>query len=615
MITLSSKQSIRKIVSLYVILSYTHLVLKDSQNSKVFRVTRQRPSYSSSKEFKYKQGNHNENNEKEMGEGDKKDLSCREKVESIDMSLEEPNLDRIVRKFYKWGFILNLLTFMRCLMINLLDFNTFESYKKWDCFLLGRLSLAARIADISKVIALLDFGFALFLRIYLLLSRSLIRLDCVEFLRRFSIDELLLREVKDEDNYLEQPEHQAVARANKKSGLLVYYSKSNYNDSMSIRISDERVIEEYYESVLYYSNLLAVKDKNEESHHVRRFLLRPNRTAECWMIMCRFTVIYFVLGIITAFTFTIPMSRLSLPLIMTRRGFELNYANCVEYITGSKAANYSDIYEANYEATSITNSRDLRRTSQLNIPFENIVPLNEYHFARIAFDLFENYFSLMDSTLLFMAITYLAHLIFIDTYLYLSAIERRLNHLIARLNQLDSSNRLSFNHLTEHNDRGDQFVSSRREPGDHRCCDDFDCTTIADIQTIIVDYFAQVARYNPYISMFIGFIICQWFVYTCLIVAAAYLQTATMIGRFELYIGGLLSFSYFALHIYMFGYLKIYGRRIYLLTTKIVALDEKISTTKRRWTHIMRFFSPDPLYCYAMFRKVEVSWTLALKVG
>lgn len=320
-----------------------------------------------------------------------------------------------------------------------------------------------------------------------------------------------------------------------------------------------------------------------------RFSLRPNRCARHWFLLMRATTIFYILFWTCCVCFYCVAAYLTANFILTKRGFEQNYPYCVMWIRSlDSPSDYSNIYRP-----PINESMPADTTYYL--PWTDYNELTSYHLSRYVVEIFDSHLILYDSAAACCACIHLLLVLVADIMIYAIELKHKLKNLISKL-------------------RHPSLIDLSGGCG--RVTGIFTAATFDEflyIQTILEDYFAQLAEYNRYVEFFSIVSFGLWGTFTTL-VSVAMVRTLDMASRILFASWVALAAVAFLTILVMISLVSALGYEIYSLTTTVISLDNGQYEIRRRWPSILLHFI-EHTYCFNIFGGSEISLSLSLKVS
>jgi len=573
-----------------------------------------------------------------------------EKLETVS------SLARFVHNFAVSVYTLSTL---KNLLVILVNMDYFVEYLHIDCFLVGRLRQVGRVTFLGPWFNLI------FCIIFLT-----IRLGSIRFGReyKFHMLEFILYDrnylVEMDGKYrLHQSRQNEVLRSirRQQSSLKLFSSRGYQALSSSIGASFLRPnvrksdlvkfgsrpnsAEKDFtlDPVLYISNQLQFVDdrpsmsmNNKECVPKIDWIRRPNRGVASWDQMQLTTVSFAIIGALFVTNALVLVPLIFGGAIMTNLGFEMAYPGCCKHLKRVQAGqdlssgqflswiyipSRSNIYDK-FDARHHLN-RSTKLASEMHIddlppfiPLTMEMQINSWFFwVRILFDFFEQYFWVIDFQLMFVCQTYIIYAISLDVMQNVRSIESDLRNLIVKL-EIIRGRRTSSSFSPR---EVFQLLDSRSlEPGylDSGESDEFKNPLILEvirIQTILSDHFDKIKNYSNYISFYIIIILSMFFA-SLFLISFWISRIRSLQVEQEFIIMQISGCVYLIILTAGMAMTRSVNLELYPLIANVMALDPSISFTKMRWTSIMKYYYPEPMYCFTLLRTSEISWLFILKV-
>lgn len=499
----------------------------------------------------------------------------------MDQKSRLPKFGRWLDLYYCFVISFFILLFFHHLTIVLLNFDLFSSLRYLDCYLPGRFLIHGRVAGGSKFIALILCLYQIAGRVNFYMMKPNYEMYCIEFML-FNYNEVLMWEIRLANN------------------------ANNYK-IVAVNSLNNVEFDDYYNSIVGF--------KNEFSDvGSQKLILRPNRTVKSWKTLTDFSFLFIAVCLL-AFIFILPfVFYLLTPIIMTRHGFELNYPNCVDWIKNQiEPLDYKDIYvfrgsRLENKSTVLTNSN----SNPLFLPFIDFQPFSFYNVVRTCIDLLINLICWLDIFLTLSTQLYFILIALVDIVTYAHELRKSLKKLVLELEKARTAPRQNFNQdLNEATKRRYSSIGGNR--WQTTACH---LSEVTENQALILDYFLSINKYNVFISFMAAFSILFWLIYTasfcfCFMLPSTKGQQTNSTEFLVLF--GLATF-FVLLIIGSAAIVRTASRNIYTLAATAMVLDQNYLTTKRRWSSILKFFFPTPLFCFRLFKDSEISWLFCLKV-
>lgn len=444
------------------------------------------------------------------------------------------------------------LNFLKNTLLVLLNLDFFRPLRWLDCFLLGRLYVDGPSALVAKYFSMTSDAFVILRVVLALCARVRFVMRPIEFVLA-DYNQVLLRE--------------AIGDRKSQAGLV-----QDDDDEPPPCASED--------------DLFLFENPSDRSTRA----LRPNRTARCWLELHRFCRIYFC-SISLLLILAAPTGLIIYGSLLSQRGFELSYGNCIDYITRSRlAANGSHLLPSLYERIYVpSKSLEQLALERRQVPVVLLADWADradftsgYHLLRLLFDLIETSLTIVVASLSLVFDTWMALVHVVDLRRYLAEIEKELQSCLLWQRRC--------NHLTPRK--------------------------ISNLQALLMDYFRTLGLYNLYVSFFTLFILSIWIALTivsCLLMLNPRGTTADV--KYEVSIVALILSLYFVTVVGSFAATRNRMRRIYSLLASNMALDRNTRVTKDGWIMFLKYFYPVPLHCFSILGSIEISWLLCLKVS
>lgn len=511
------------------------------------------------------------------------------------------NIEPFSRRLYRTLLWLHLLLLVKYVLIEVLAHSGLLDNVRWiDCFMLGRFRFVGRTNKISGWMAI--WALVTFLCMQSVNAAQLstkFRFHFIEFLWHNLRDVLRFEAYGPTRNRLIASGDQTMAPQEQ----CVPSAADNFNPLFHIR--------------------------TERGH----IILRPNRSAECWLKMDQLNRALFF-GLATSFlvwcallTFAIGGS------IFTGTGFELAYSSCARWLRDQQKvdkAAFAYIYRT-----------PLRLADEL--PFEKLPTVisielpaaTAYNLVRIVVDLAENYLIYVEFTWAVWSTFYLVICSSIDVINNAEQIKPMLSAAINRFNGQRSVKITPLSVVpTAFNKRKQaKLRKTKRQPsnlsrppetpsveaeGEQRLA-----IVVEHLQAVLVDHFELIRSYNTFVSYILNLPIGCWISYTLIIcIWMSRIKHLTLETEFKMaQIGALFcTFSVMSSAVIV----RSHNRALYPLIASLMALDDlevqkfpssMNSITKYRWITIMKYYAPKPTFCFTLFNSTQVSWLFCLKVS
>lgn len=132
-------------------------------------------------------------------------------------------------------------------------------------------------------------------------------------------------------------------------------------------------------------------------------------------------------------------------------------------------------------------------------------------------------------------------------------------------------------------------------------------------QSVLVDYFALVNRYNVYARCHVACSIFMWVAYSVSIWGWTFsLASLSELAGWYLIQGVATVLIIFVVG--MFSLVKVCSLKLHAEMATAMALDLN-KATKLRWMAILEYYFPKPAYCLTISESTEISWLFCFQVG
>lgn len=494
-------------------------------------------------------------------------------------------LEKVTRCAEWHHFILISLYVFSCVKyipMILVRLNMFEQFYGWDCFLVGRFTFIGRSSKVSPYLAVALYGMFIFYRTQMAYFKpgGPFRFYALEFLL-YNYDDLIEDELQVERRTFAQEDQQRWPARDVK-----LHFNYKYIDTRPQGPSRRR-----FDRFLYLENPFPM-GKNDQ------FILRPNRTANSWLVMAKFTKISFYLGIFGTIGWLLLVYMLLAGHWLTRMGFELNYCSCVAWLRQQQHQSHNPDYLSSIHRTNKTLAYEIEIDKlPFFVPLSDFVELSLYSVVRIFFDLLENHLWYLDFWLFFMAFSYNNFLTCIDLTINVHEIKKKLTELISQMRDktrnLNKTEAISANILT-----GSYHLE--RE--------------VCRIQAIILDHLVMVRGYNSYMSFHLFLCVYVWFQHTSIVCIWMGMSKSKAV-ELEFAVAEMVTFVILLSLLSGPAIFRSLSNDLHGLICDAMALDDQVTMSKRRWTLIIQYFYPRSSHCFTMFDSIELSWLFCLKVS
>lgn len=543
-------------------------------------------------------------------------------------------LKRIASKTFNIYISLFSIQLFRYILIEVMALELFQDYQLIDCFNLGRFRFVGRTNKISGRIVLVFIATLMFYRLITFKLVPEFRFQAIEFLL-YDYETVVAHDIESRANERRvQARSRARDRAHLKPARLS--SHAMFIEPPPAGEADEPPFEpdvSFYLRVAHDDSF----DDNKSTAARESWILRPNRTAVCWRQLAFYTECVCYGALVFAIAWTVLIYHVVSGSIFTELGYQLSYPSCVSWLQRRQLAAGANLNKTSYKQIYVAPALLAHQMNIADIPVRIslrnrlLLVSGPYHGTRVILDLLENQFWYTDFVLI---MTGLVHLIFIasfDVVLNAKEIKRRLCTIVSRLADFHETNRRPQSFVARLNGRPDgrpvgvneRFAYRRyyqselpnfaRRSLDHRKWDEFG-VEISNIQTILADHFKLMRAYNKFISFAFGFILSAWLLYT--------LNLSFWVGsiknrdlEFEFLVSEVTATFFTVILLSGAAISRSLNYQLYSLIVRAMALDDESSATKMRWTILMKYFSPRPLYCFTLMGSTEISWFFCIQVS
>lgn len=468
-----------------------------------------------------------------------------------------PNMNSYMKVYISFLTFLFYLMMSKYIVISALDLHSLTAYRWLDCILLGRNTVTARIASHSKYYTLSFIVTILMWRAFIVGAGNDIKLDVIEFLL---CDPKLV--------------YKSEIRSMKSDGIYHSFKCPVHESQLASSGTQKREVE--YESLQFMRNQL--------SRNCFQFILKPNRTVRCLFRYYKLTIIYFGCGIILLILVAIAVTYLSLPMFITKRGFELNYFHCVDWI--EKQPNGRQTFEFIFQPRQ-NPSNNL--TLLYFLPYVDYVSFNWFHLTRIGFDAADFILVWVSVAIYIITCNFIVVLIVLDCFIYSEFIKQKLREKIANI---INTNKLLIGELEPVQESGSEILR---------------------LQSMLVDYFSTINRYNPFASFYSFFFFIVLSLNYVDFFFLNYMQVE-MVNSIEMVVLLATATIIIILIASTFALVRKISYNLYQSIATLMALDGQRSSSKLRWMTILNFYCPKSRCCFRI-HNTEISWLLSFKVS
>lgn len=524
-----------------------------------------------------------------------------------------PDYDRIAFVYHIFSITFLSILVTKYIIAMALEHSNLSEYYYIDCYLIGRIAFTGSMLSATKYWFFSTIVQQLIWEAAMIIFKPKIKIDCLEFVLT-NLSKIVAWEAREDELF--------ARRYSRNSVHLNFDDMSIIDFRRMSRLSDI----DYYNHDADFSNPSSRFTHEEPSIHTSIshlkvhylhhgtdvFLLRPNRTAQVWMLYQRYSFYFFAFFLTSMSFWTLITMNLAIHGSATRRGFELTNNLCVEWIislnrtSNSISSKYDHIYVPHDDYP--LNAPVISSV----IPLENLLVNSLYHKLRIALTVFESSFIIFNGSLQFFFQLYTCFIMVADSVIHIRHCKRKLKRYIQSISwRLDGNNSefLSMNVVQNtqlSSDIGDDISTSSI------CRID----KVMQLQALVYDLFYQMDRNNGFISIFMPHLLMTW-LYTG--ATSCFLQlTPTFSGQtgmvlecfsFWLYCGVFVVIVLCAISI-----VESYSRELYKYIATAMTYDYSIFTTKLNWVVLMSQYYPIPYYCYKLLGKTSISFVFILQV-
>lgn len=539
-------------------------------------------------------------------------------------------LEVYLKYCHKFTFYYNWYLLMKHLIAWLQRFESFASLNFLDCFLLGRFVVNGRVIQVANTCACYLIVIQLFW-IYLLRSMKFeLRLPAVEFLLKTP------EEVHSWNRCLRGRSLREFSINRKRSKPL----KADHGDC-----------ERLHSSIFEYRNPFAMLKRGQDSWTCK---LRPNRTPKSWLYLARAVFRYNMVFVPSMIVVIIVFLRMITPIMVTQKGFELNYKPCIRWLTSDSSLHHSNgtsqmdpiksvLYElvapsqnsTNWPIVSLSkpNSPLNQRRSRFEnetidefwMPYVNLVTFNWYHLVRMCWDLFDTVMIYFQIALTMSSMGLIAVILIEDLVYHGLHLNKSLKHQIKILRSREMFHQINRDSIYANSSlvrlqsdtifmKGlDRAQASSSSPlsftGDPKMLS----SSSIDIQAQVADIFSNLHNYNRYIQYQTLFLVTLWLSYSALVTSWMFIPGNDS-PKLEWYIVHCFATSYLFIVLARFAEVKRCSRQMYKLISTAMALDDDYKFSKLTWMSLLQFYSPIPLHCFTFITKIELDILFGLKL-
>lgn len=577
-------------------------------------------------------------------------------------------LDSIIRFAQAHHYLLlsvYIVDGLKNIVIIILGIDYFSDYHLLDCFILGRFRYIGRTSKIGSWLLLIVANNFILSRAYMYYFAKDNRFYFFEFLL---YDRVYVERMDKQERQFDVKRKSLIGRIR---------HRSNSNEFQTINMNDSlksyQIHNKTNDSSLQGYSMTSSASVNQEQTNLDSFFfvrnqytdhnhspewnwfLRPNRSLKCWRKLSRINLFAFLMAINQFMLTVLFMIFVIGGQIVSHLGYQLSYSHCAGYLNNVQARQISEW------AGQIKNTSDLdynwiyvpsqsnifglvngTRTNILadqiemdNLPF--VIPwvfssqwTSAYGFMRVLFDFLNNFLWYNDFTTFLISQSYIVFGSSTDIIMNVIEIREQLKSIIQRLRErhLRDSFQSSMFRST-HRDRktsniidSSHFVLPPRtdisDSVEHELVgqqnDQMIILDMIRVQTLLVDHFEKIRGYSLYISFYIVLIVSLFFQQ---FFGISYWMTtikSRAVER-EFILTETVSCALATVLLSGMAITRSYNYKLYSLVTSAMALDEFTANTKTRWMLILKFFYPEPMYCFNFLRSTEISWLFILNIA
>lgn len=511
------------------------------------------------------------------------------------ISKDVAKASRRFRYYFIITALLQLMFILKDFAIIILKYLPESSpYRLIDCFLLGRLIVTGTFTQVSQRFGLHVNCFQFIWSIQNLYLRPPIRLDCLEFLL-YNSDQVEAIEFECCSNVgpIGRPDDtwQSVSLNNSPVRVTKSYQRSR---SGAIK----------YPVFQYREETVSLTGDVTDSVRFRK-----NRSLESWSKLMQSTISFFRLFMLTAVACGTPVVYCMATVMITKQGFELNYSTCTNLIRSLDEKKRSQL---GYIHLPEVGEKNYSKSLSLALDWTDIISFDDpYNLARLLADIFQTSVILNLSAMSFLFNTYIALMEAGDVENYLDFLEVELAKLISDLRRSWNarSQMLRLDSLLSL--MGEERINQTAPDSTKKFVDLQMMKRITDLQAQLIDFWALVARYNYLVGRHTSFVIMLWLVGSAL--SADYLLAPNGIVYYEVVSFQIFTTGYFLGVVGRFASITRRIRRLYPMIASAMAYEGGIDS-KRRWSFILNYFYPKPLYCFTI-TEFTISWHFCLQVS
>lgn len=532
-------------------------------------------------------------------------------------------------------FSINIYVLIKYTILHLLEYESFAEYRSLHCLLVGRLLLNARSSEFAKFFAPFVAFSVLRWQLEMMLRNPVFNFECIEFLCQ-DYNEV----VKKEQNEMLRSVRLDERLCDLESVFPPPRGERSYFHGNLQSLSRGRSLSALPKWKLYPSDgpsLLAHDNKQQQqsAQHeepldlseitTTNYFRRPNRSSRAWVQvsneLIRCSAFIMTAGLALMFALMI----FQLPMLLTRRGFEITYSQCIDYIRAERrllasSANRSAPTENEYRFYSmiLSDQREdfmlldrMESYDKFMLPYENFVDLNSYQVIRIASDLFDSTFILYEIYSVLVVSQAISSLITMDVILYCTHIEEILVSIFSRLQRIRAmdENQAVVDATLGQKSRVEAKDKSR-DQGNRRLKID-----IGQVQFMLLDLFRWISSCNTFASVATNRYMIVWFTYSAL-TAGWIFAPGTSKGNsdFDNYLLQTVATIFCLTFVKQFAVVRRKTRQLHSLISSCMALDNDCTRNKLKWVSVARHFHPIPLHSFRISQSTEISTLFGVKL-
>lgn len=592
----------------------------------------------------------------------------------IKSSTKLPNLAKLCTFYNYFAAISCTLMFLKYALILTLDSPKYQHLNYISCFMPGRITSTAAHAKVMPYFAAFIYGFMTLVRIAALTQRKS-RIEVIEFLL-FKYNEIRTIERTRRNSSLnfvsgfqETGRFESIYGSRQLDFLVSdINAKSGTGASAGDDASSGQSSKIIHYQLLEFEQFNNVNNSDSNYCNCKggdgcssKYSMKLNRGSDAWLLLAKSFVSIVVGAFFAVLLMCILHTRLSLPLVITLRGFSFTYWQCAEWLrdTDNETRHRFEFIHQNRLDYSQINAT----THKFFMPFNNFIELNWYHSLRLCADVTENICFYTFLIIGSMASISYSTMILLDHCYYIWKIQLRLNQTLVKLRLVDrdlvehsrfikqrSQQHQNHQH-SQHNTRlslppiSPLRHSSNEEAANKRSTSSFvaeerhdDCSfmyhhnhhhhghnqanliennQLAATQWMLIDLFKQIRVHNSYQSASSTLLIAVWIIFSIIVsyfscLSDRYIAGLSITTWYLTYLGG----SIYTLAILSSSSIvEQRSRKLYNSINSCMALDFSIGGRKSMWRLILDHFYPEPMYCFRLYDRIRIQWMLVIKLA